>query len=70
MGVRLLISSILYSGYVNRIVGCGGVCIVVVFVFWFEKNYFIKSIFNYDWFGVYIYLVKIKVEIKVEQKVV
>jgi hypothetical protein len=66
MGVRLLISSILYSGYVNRTVGGGGVCIVVVFGYLFEKNYFIKNIFSCGWFDVYICLVKIEIEIKVE----
>ena len=66
MGVRLLISSILYSGYVNRTVGGGGVCIVVVFGYLFEKNYFIKIIFSCGWFDVYICLVKIEIEIKVE----
>jgi hypothetical protein len=37
---------------------------------WFEKSCFIKSIFSWDWFGIYICLVKTVVEIKVEQKVV
>ena len=37
---------------------------------WFEKNYFIKSIFDWGWFGIYIYLVKTVVEIEIEEKIV
>ena len=31
-----------------------------------KKNYFIKSIFSWDWFDIYICLVKIIVKIEVE----
>jgi len=34
------------------------------------KKLFIKGIFCWDWFGIYICLVKNMVEIEVEQKIV
>jgi hypothetical protein len=33
---------------------------------WFEKNNLIKIIFDWDWFDIYICLIKIVVEIEVE----
>jgi len=44
--------------------------VVVFFLLWFEKSCFIKSIFNWGWFDIYICLVKTVVEIEVEQKIV
>jgi hypothetical protein len=35
----------------------------------FLKKLFYKIIFSWDWFGIYTYLVKNMVKIKVEQKV-
>jgi len=35
-----------------------------------KKNYFIKSIFSWGWFNIYICLVKTVVTIEIEQKVV
>jgi len=45
--------------YGDSFCGCG-----------FKKNHFIKSIFGWDWFGIYLCLVKIVVEIEVEQKII
>jgi hypothetical protein len=45
-----------------------GIVIAFVVVVW--KNYFIKSIFGWDWFNIYIYLVKTMVEIEIEQKII
>jgi hypothetical protein len=68
MGVRLLISSILYSGYVNRTVGGGGVCIVVVFGSSFEKNYFIK-VFLVVVCLVFIYVwLKLRLKLRLNKK--
>ena len=39
--------------------------IVVAVVVGFKKNYFIKSTFSWDWFDIYICLVKTVVEIEV-----
>jgi hypothetical protein len=44
--------------------------IIIVFVAMILKNYFIKNIFDWNWFDIYVYLVKSVVEIEVEQKVV
>jgi hypothetical protein len=41
--------------YYGSFYGCG-----------LEKNYFIKNIFSWSWFGIYICLIKTVVEIEVE----
>jgi hypothetical protein len=43
---------------------------MVVFVVVVWKSYFIKNIFSWGWFDIYICLVKTVVEIEIEQKVV
>jgi hypothetical protein len=45
--------------YCDNFYGCG-----------LKKNYFIKNTFSWGWFGIYVCLVKIVVEIEVEQKVI
>ena len=35
-----------------------------------KKNYFIKNTFSWGWFDIYICLVKIVVEIEIEQKII
>jgi len=42
-----------------------GIVVVVVVVVW-KKNCFIKIIFGWGWFDIYIYLVKTVIEIEVE----
>jgi hypothetical protein len=44
--------------YCGSFCGCG-----------LKKNCFAKSTFSWDWFGIYICLVKTVVEIEVEQKI-
>jgi hypothetical protein len=44
---------------------CGSFC-----GYGLKKVVFIKSIFGWGWFGIYVCLVKTVVKIKVEQKVV
>ena len=44
--------------------------IVVVFMVVVWKKFFIKSIFGWGWFGIYICLVKTVIEIEVQQKII
>jgi len=40
--------------------------IVVTFIIMIKKKYFIKSIFSWSWFDIYICLIKTVIEIEVE----
>jgi hypothetical protein len=43
---------------------------MVTFVVMIWKKKIIKSIFDWGWFDIYIYLVKTVIEIEIEQKIV
>jgi len=44
------------------------IVVTVVVMVW--KKYFIKNAFSWGWFDIYVCLVEIVVEIKVEQKII
>ena len=68
-------TSLLISLYTS-LTYCNGVTFRMYLVFFGkfyghgEKHYFIKNIFGWGWFDIYIYLVKTVVEIEVEQKII